>query len=72
MSWVSAVLHPHPHPALHTTVTRTFTFSLGRLTLPSHRLPWVTVLRPGRSTPHPRPVVCARVPRGESREAHKG
>lgn len=40
---------PRPH-ALHTTVTLTFAVFLGRLILPNHRLPWVTVLRPGRST----------------------
>lgn len=68
MSWVSAVL-PTPHPATPCTqqVTRTFAIFLGRLILPSHRLPWVTVLRPRRSTltapnPHPATVVCVRVP----------
>ena len=47
MSWVSAVLGPANNSEPY------FRLFLGRLTLPSHRLAWVMVLRLGRSIPLP-------------------
>ena len=64
---VFAVL-PTPAP---TPCTHTFAVFLGRLILPSHRLPWVTVLRPGRSTlTAPRPH--RRVRRGSQSRVQGG
>lgn len=66
MPWVSAVLGPAHNSEPY------FRLFLGRLTLPSHRLAWVMVLRLGRSIP----LLCApgaqsRVPGGpQERSQH--